>query len=144
MRTNVITALCVLFIAPFVMAASPAPAVEARLVQISPLPDITFGGPVNVQYQLTIRNPLVDRSIRVRRVTLRTEGGGAYSMRSDDPLSVVINPENAVTVSFSAWGRSNGGLMRRRAPVDMVIQLWFDRQNGKSFVKQFVQNLPQS
>ncbi len=33
--------------------------------------------------------------------------------------------------------------MRNQVPVDMAVQLWFDRENGKPFVKQFIQNLPQ-
>jgi hypothetical protein len=34
--------------------------------------------------------------------------------------------------------------MRNQEPVDIVVQLWFDRQHGKAFVKQFLQVLPQS
>ncbi len=39
--------------------------------------------PVDLQYQLTIQNPLTDQSIRLRRITLCTEGPSAYSLRAD-------------------------------------------------------------
>jgi len=143
MNSKIITALFVLLTTTSLMAAD-APAVEAQLTQIQSAPEMfTFRGPVNVQYQLTIKNPLVDQSITLRRITLRTQGRGAYSLRADDPISMAINPESSVTISLSAWGRSSGGFMRSQEPVDMVVQLSFDRQNGKSFVKQFVLVLPQ-
>jgi hypothetical protein len=124
--------------------AADVPAVEAQLSQLNPGPDLfTFRGPVNVQYQLTIKNPLVDQTITLRRITLRTQGTGAYSLRADDPINMVINPESSVTVNLSAWGRSSGGFMSSQEPVDMTVQLWFDRQNGKAFVKQFFRVLPQ-
>jgi hypothetical protein len=143
MNPKIIAALLVLLAAASLMGAD-APAVEAQLTQIQSAPNMfTFRGPVNVQYQLAIKNPLVDQSITLRRITLRTQGKGAYSLRADDPITMAINPESSVTISLSAWGRSSGGFMRSQEPVDIVVQLWFDRQNGKSFVKQFIQVLPQ-
>ncbi|MEA2325200.1 MAG: hypothetical protein QOE68_159, partial [Thermoanaerobaculia bacterium] len=131
MNTKLITALFILLAATSLMAAD-APAVEAQLTQLNPAMDMfAFRGPVNVQYQLTVKNPLVDQAITLRRLTLRTQGKGAYSLRADDPIDMVINPESTVTISLSAWGRASGGFMRSQAPVDMVVQLWFDRQNGK-------------
>jgi hypothetical protein len=144
MNRKIIAALFVLLAATSVRAAE-APAVEAQLTQLQSAPEMfTFRGPVNVQYQLTIKNPLVDQSITLRRITLRTQGRGPYSLRADDPISMAINPESSVTISLSAWGRSSGGFMRNQEPVDIVVQLWFDRQHGKAFVKQFLQVLPQS
>lgn len=144
MKTKIITTFFVLLIAKSIMAASSTPAVEAQLVQLNSVPDMfTFRGPVNVQYQLTIKNPLVDQPITLRRITLRTQGPGAYTLRADDPINMVINPESSVTINLSAWARSGGGFMRSQVPVDMVVQLWFDRQGGKSFSKQFVEYLPQ-
>jgi hypothetical protein len=143
MNPKIIAALFVLLAATSVRAAD-APAVEAQLTQIQSAPDMfTFRGPVSVQYQLTIKNPLVDHQLTLRRITLRTQGRGAYSLRADDPITMAINPESSVTISLSAWGRSSGGFMSSQEPVDMTVQLWFDRQNGKRFVKQFVQVLPQ-
>ena len=124
--------------------AADAPAVDAQLAQLRSTPDMfTFRGPVNVQYQLTVKNPLVDQSITLRRVSLRTQGPGAYSLRADDPINITINPDSSATINLSAWARSSGGFMRSQAPVDMRMQLWFDRQNGKSFVKQVAAHLPQ-
>jgi hypothetical protein len=143
MNPKVIAALFVLLAATSLRAAD-APAVEAQLTQVQSAPEMfTFRGPVNVQYQLTIKNPLVDQTITLHRITLRTQGRGAYSLRADDPINMVINPESAVTINLSAWGRSSRGFMSSQEPVDMTIQLWFDRQNGKAFVKQFFRVLPQ-
>jgi hypothetical protein len=143
MKPKVISALLVVLAATSLMAATP-PAVEAQLTQLNPAPEMfTFRGPLDVQYQLTIKNPLVNDSITLRRITLRTQGAGAYRLRADDPISMVINPSSSATITLSGWAQVSGGFMRNQAPVDMVIQLWFDRQNGKSFVKQFVQVLPQ-
>lgn len=144
MKTAIITTLFILFAAGSVTAASSTPQVDARLVQLNSAPDMfIFRGPVNVQYQLTLRNPLADQTITLRRIILRTQGRGAYSLRADDPIRVVINPDSSVTINLSAWAHSGGGFMRTQIPVDMVVQLWFDRQGGKSFSKQFVQYLPQ-
>jgi hypothetical protein len=144
MNPRIIAALFVLLTTTTSLLAASPPAVDAQLTQLQSAPDMfTFRGPVNVQYQLTIKNPLVDQPITLRRITLRTQGTGAYSLRADDPITMVINPESSVTISLSAWGRSSGGFMRSQEPVDMVFQLWFDRQNGKTFIKQFFQVLPQ-
>lgn len=144
MKPKVLAALFVLLFATTSLMAAAAPAVEAQLTQLNPAMDMfAFRGPVSVQYQLTIKNPLVDQSITLRRVTLRTQGRGAYSLRANDPINLVINPESSVTINLSAWGRSSGGFMSSQEPVDMTVQLWFDRQNGKAFVKQFFQVLPQ-
>jgi hypothetical protein len=143
MNPKVITALFVLLFATSSLLAA-APAVEAQLTQLNSAPDMfTFRGPVSVQYQLTIKNPLVDQTITLRRITLRTQGRGAYSLRADDPINMVINPESSVTINLTAWGRSSGGFMTSQEPVEMTVQLWFDPQNGKAFVKQFFQMLPQ-
>jgi hypothetical protein len=144
MKPKLLVALFVLMAATTSLMAATAPAVEGQLTQLTSAPDMfSFHGPVNVQYQLTIKNPLVNESLTLRRITLRTQGRGAYSLRADDPINVAINPESSVTLNLSAWARSSGGFMRNQEPVDMVVQLWFDRQNGKSFVKQFIQYLPQ-
>jgi hypothetical protein len=144
MKPKIISALLVFLAATSLMAATP-PAVEAQLTQLNLAPDMfAFRGPLNEQYQLTIKNSLVNDSITLRRITLRTQGPGAYRLRADDPISMVINPSSSATITLSGWAQASGGFMRTQAPVDMVIQLWFDRQNGKSFVKQFIQVLPQS
>jgi hypothetical protein len=143
MKPKVISALLVFLAATSLIAATP-PAVEAQLTQLNLAPEMfTFRGPLNVQYQLTIKNPLVNDSITLRRITLRTQGPGAYRLHADDPISMVINPSSSATITLSGWAQASGGFTRTQAPVDMVIQLWFDRQNGKSFVKQFIQVLPQ-
>jgi hypothetical protein len=142
MKSKLIATLLVL-LATSLMAAS-TPAVEARLVQLNTGPDIFASpGPVTLQYQLTIKNPLVNHSLTLRRVTLRTQPGSAYLARADNPITMVINPESSVTINLSAQGRPSEGLLRNQAPVHMNVKLWFDRQNGKPFSKQFVQDLAQ-
>lgn len=143
MKAKFVLAISLCLITTSLLAAGNTPAVEAKLVQLDTgVNTFAFRGPVNLQYQLTITNPL-DESITLRRITLRTEGGGAYRLRVDDPARLVINPESTVTLNLSAWGIASGGFMRSEIPVDMVVQLWFDRPNGKGFVKQFVAYLPQ-
>jgi hypothetical protein len=142
MKVKVIAALFVLSASTSLMAAD-APAVEARLVRIKISPDVfPSSGPVNLQYQLTIKNPMVDHSITLRRLTLRTQPGSAYRVRASYPMTMVINPESSATISVAAQGRPSEGLLRTQAPVHMSIQLRFDRQDGKPFIKQFTQNLP--
>ena len=139
MKAKVIAMLFAPLVAASLTAAN-APAVEAHLVQVNTSPDISAsGGPINLQYQLTVKNPLVNQSITLRRITLRTQPGSAYMVRADDPITMVINPESSVTINLSAQGRPSEGFLRNEAPVNMNIQLRFDRQNGKSFVKQFVE-----
>jgi hypothetical protein len=143
MKSKIVTTFFALLIVTSIMAAD-TPAVEAQLVQVNTSPDMfTFRGPVSLQYQLTIKNPLMDQSIRLRRITLRTQGPGAYSLRADDPIDVTVYPNSSLTINLSAWGRAGGGFMRSSVPVDMKVQLYFDQQNGKSFVKPFVEYLTQ-
>ena len=55
----------------------------------------------------------------------------------------VINQESTATIKLSAWGTSNGAFIKSEEPVDMIVELSFDRPNGPSFVKQFVARLSQ-
>ena len=145
MKIKIFTALFVLAIAGSAMAADAAPSVDAKITQLNPSPEMfTFRGPVTVEYQLTIRNPLPDRTITLRRIALRTDGAGAYSLRANDPIKLTINADSSATITLSAVARSAGGFIRQTEPVDLNVQLWFDQQGGKSFVKQFLQYLPQS
>src|SRR5207302_10436389 len=117
MKTKIITTLGVFLVATSILAAN-TPGVDAQLVQINTSPDMfSFRGPVNLQYQLTIKNPLVNQSITLRRITLRTQGSGAYSLRADDPINVTVNPDSSLTLSLSAWGSARGGFMRDQMPV---------------------------
>ena len=142
MKLKVITTLFVLMTSASLFAAD-APSVEAQLLQINQSPEMfTFRGPVNLQYQLTVTNPLVNSGITLTRITLRTQGKGSYSLHADDPIQFPIDPDRSATISLSAWAHSNGGFMSRQ-PVEMVIQLWFDRQNGQPFTRQYIQTVPQ-
>ena len=142
MKTKVIASFFALLVTTSIMAAD-TPPVEAQLSQSDNSPEMfALPGAVNVQYQLTIKNPLVNHSITLRRLTLRTHGQGAYSLQADDSITMIIAPESSVTINLAEWAHSRGGF-KQNAPVAMTIRLWFDRQDGKPFSKRFVQDLPQ-
>ena len=147
MKIRIVAVLLVAALATvaFTAVAADTPAVEANIVQLNPAPEMfTFRGPVTVEYQLMIKNPLPDRTITLTRIGLRTQGrDGAYSLRADDPITFTINADSSATLTLSASGRSNGGFMQSSEPVNLLVQLSFDQQDGKSFSKQFVQYLPQ-
>lgn len=119
-------------------------AVEADITQLNVLPDLfTFRGPVNLQYHLTIKNPMAEESITLRRIALRTEGDGAYRLVVNDPVTLEIAPESTAAIDLSANATSNGGFIARAEPVTMIVQLWFVRSNGEGFMKEFVQRVSQ-
>ena len=141
-RISLMTPILLLAIALPMMAAN-APAVEARLVQVTqPSDTVYFRGPVTVAYQLTITNP-TNQPITLTRVNLSSEGPGAYTLRTGDaPVKTVVPANGNTTLNLSAWATARGGFMRGSEPVNMRVQLWFDSPSGK-FVKLFVQYLPQ-
>ena len=137
MKIKLIATFLIVAAALPLMGADLSSSVEAKVVQLDPRPDMfTFRGPVPIEYQLTVKNPLTDRSITLKRIMLRTQGGGAYSLRADDPITFTVNADSSATINLSAAGRSTGGFLRRDDPVYLQVQLWFDQEGGKSFTKQ--------
>src|ERR1043165_10223526 len=70
-----------------------------------------FAGPVNLQFEATLTNP-TDMPVTLRRLDLRTVGGGSFFMRAvGTPFHVEVPPHGSKTVMVSAWGNSRGGLV---------------------------------
>lgn len=122
---------------------SNGPQVELALTQLSNPSDVFyFAGPVAVQFQLSVTNPLND-PITLRRVDLATSGPGAYSMRTSGTLNLKVPPKSTVTQTISAWGHSNGGYLTSGEPVNMRMTGIFEDSAGHSFSQIALQNLPQ-
>jgi hypothetical protein len=93
-----------------------------------------FRGPVNVQYQVTVNNP-TDQTVTLRRLDLRTEGFGAYALRtSGSPMNVKVAPKSSATFTVSAWGQARGGYIASTEPVTLFANAYFDSPTG-TFVK---------
>src|SRR5205823_4822058 len=73
---------------------SSGPPVTVQLAQLNGTSNIFYyPGPVNVQYQVAVNNP-TDQQITLRRLDLRTEGFGAYALRTTGtPMNVKIATE---------------------------------------------------
>ena len=98
-----------------------------------------FPGPVNVQYEVTVNNP-TDQAITMRRLDLRTEGPGAYALRtSGSPMNVKIAPKSSATFTVSAWGQARGGYIASTEPVSLFATAYFDGPSG-TFVKLIHEN----
>ena len=98
-----------------------------------------FPGPVNVQYQVAVNNP-TDQEITLRRLDLRTEGSGAYALRTTgSPMNVKIAPKSSATFTVSAWGQARGGYIASTEPVTLFATAYFDSPSGQ-FVKLVHEN----
>jgi hypothetical protein len=142
---RILLAVATLIVAVSSMAAS-APAVQAHLVQTSmPSNMVFFRGPISVQYQLTITNP-GSQPLTLSRLNLSTIGPGGYRLRTGDAIVKAVIPANgSTTLNLSAWAYARGGFIRATEPVEMHGQLWLapPKGQGKTFVKQFLQYIPQ-
>jgi non-ribosomal peptide synthetase component F len=111
------------------------PPVTVQIAQTSGSPNVFyFAGPVNIQYQVSVSNP-TDQAVTLRRLDLRTEGTGAYVLRtSGSPMNVKVAPKSNATFMVSAWGRALGGYIASTEPVTLFATAYFDAPGG-SFVK---------
>src|SRR5205085_11366195 len=116
------------------------PPVTVRLAQLGGTSNIFYyPGPVNVQYQVTVDNP-TDQPITLRRLHLRTEGFGAYALRTTGtPMNVKIAPKSTATFTISAWGRASGGYIASTEPVSLFATAYFAAPSG-TFVKLVHEN----
>lgn len=123
---------------------SGGPPVTVQLTQLNGSSNIFyFPGPVNIQYQVTVSNP-TDQVVTMRRLDLRTEGFGAYALRtSGAPMNVKIAPKSTATFTVSAWGRAAGGYIASTEPVSLFATAYFDGPGG-TFVKLVHGNVWQS
>ena len=114
------------------------PKLDIQLRQASVPGDVFyFRGPVNLQYQLAIKNPS-NEPVTLRRIDLSTIGPGAYSLHTGaTPISRAIPANGTVALNLSAWGQSAGGFLRSEEPVTIRGVAYFEAPGHKSFVKQF-------
>jgi hypothetical protein len=143
MKHRIFATVAILMVAVSSMAES-TPAVQAHLVQTTlPSDMIFFRGPISIQYQLTITNPS-SQPLTLSRLNLSTVGPGGYRLRTGDAIVKTVVPANgSTTLNLSAWASARGGFVRSSEPVEIHGQLWLAPANGKTFVKQFFQYIPQ-
>lgn len=99
-------------------------------------------GPVPLTFSLTIRNPL-DVPVTLRRVELRTQGQGGYTLRAEAPhLDKTIPAGGEETIQLHTWGRSSGGIVSRSSPVSLLGTAVFDSPRG-DLARVFTAYLPQ-
>ena len=93
-----------------------------------------FAGPVNLQFEVTLTNP-TDDTVTLRRLDLRTIGGGSFFMRaSGTPFHVTVKPHGSTSVTMSAWGASRGGMLAEDEPIELQGTAYFDGPQG-AFVR---------
>jgi hypothetical protein len=116
---------------------------QIRIAQVVDGPDLLyFRGPVPLRYVLDIKNPLSE-PVTLRRVTLRTQGRGAYSLNSEAlGLKKTIPPGGSESIQLSTWGRSRGGFLSQSEPVTIVGTAVFDTPKGP-LARFFTEYLPQ-
>jgi len=95
-----------------------------------------FAGPVNLQFEVTLTNP-TDQTVTLRRLDLRTLGGGSFFMRATGtPFHVTVPPHGSKSVTMAAWGNSRGGMIAEDEPIQLQGTAYFDAPNG-AFVRLF-------
>ena len=95
-----------------------------------------FAGPVNLQFAVTLTNP-TDMPVTLRRLDLRTFGGGSFYLRAaGTPFHVEVKPHANTTVTMSAWGNSRGGMLAEDEPIQLQATAYFDSPKG-AFVRLF-------
>ena len=122
---------------------STGPQVEIALTQLNnPANVFYYPGPVAVQYELSVTNPL-NEPITLKRLDLSTSGQGAYALNTSGTLNLKIPAKSTATQTISAWGRSFGGYLTGGEPVNMRLTGIFADSAGKTFSQIALQNLPQ-
>jgi hypothetical protein len=123
------------------LQAASGPAVVVRLAPLDTNSNsFYFRGPVGLRYAVEISNP-ADETVTLRRLDLRSEGGGAYFVRANStPMNVRVAPKSNATFAINTWGRSLGGELRSDEPVTIIGRAYFDSPRG-TFVKLFQTNV---
>jgi len=90
-----------------------------------------FAGPVNLQFAATLTNP-TDMPVTLRRLDLRTLGGGSFFMRATGTVfHIEVPPHGSKTVTMSAWGNSRGGMIAESEPIQLQATAYFDSPKGQ-------------
>jgi hypothetical protein len=113
------------------------PPVDVAIALVDTPSDIFyFPGPVNLRFAVKIANPSAE-PVTLRRLDLRTPGGGAVRLRATGtPMKVTVNPHSSAAVTVSAWGNSFGGYLAVDEPIQLQGTAYFDSAKGP-FVKLF-------
>ena len=122
---------------------SSGPDVKVHLEQVSGPPDVYyFAGPVNIQYRLSITNP-VNEPLTLTRLDLQTLGPGAYSLRTENtPMNLKVPPNTTASYVISVWGRARGGYLSSGEPVTIRGTAYFQSDvTKKPFVRLFTENI---
>lgn len=125
--------------------SSNAPPLEVTLTQVgTPASEMYFfRGPINIQYDLAVRNP-TPNEYTLRRLDIASVGSGAYAVRTgNQPITYRIAPNGTTTIRMSAWGTARGGFLTSEEPVTLRVMAQFDGGGGKGFQKVFTQTLSQ-
>jgi hypothetical protein len=89
-----------------------------------------FAGPVNLQFAVTLTNP-TDMPVTLRRLDLRTLGGGSLYLRAiGTPFHIEVKPHANTTVTTSVWGNSRGGMLAEDEPIQLQATAYFDSPKG--------------
>jgi hypothetical protein len=122
-----------------------APPLQVTLLQRgTAAPDVYyFRGPVNIQYDLAVKNPTNDQ-YTLKRLDIQSIGQGSYRIRTgSQPMNQKIDPNGTTSVHLSTWGQSTGGFISSGEPVSVRVIAQFAAPNGKSFQKVFTETLSQ-
>lgn len=135
--------ILLVLLAPFALASShdSSPAVAVHLAALDTNSNsFVFRGPIGLRYAVEVSNP-ADETITLRRLELRSTGGGAYVIRAGStPMNVKVAPNSNATFAINTWGRSLGGEIRSDEPVIIMGRAYFDSPKGP-FVKIFQENV---
>lgn len=125
-------------------SSSNAPALQMTLLQRgTPAADVFyFRGPINIQYDLAIKNP-TNEPYTLRRLDIASIGPGAYRVRTGtQPVNQKVSPNGTTSVRLSTWGQSTGGFISSGEPVTVRVIAQFDGPHGR-FQKVFTETLSQ-
>jgi hypothetical protein len=122
-------------------ASSPSgPDVSIHLQQLTTYSDLRFGGPVNVDFRVTVYNQ-TDSDVTLRRIEVRTIGPGPYSLSEPPiPLNLRVAARSTEWGLITARGFAAGGNMTSREQSSVRATAYFDGPNG-AFIRTVNESL---
>jgi hypothetical protein len=108
------------------------PAPDLELGQAAEAGDFLYSsGPISLRYALQVTNN-ADEQLTLRRVELRTIGGGLYQLplRSQN-VELIVAPHSTATAQFTMWGTANGSMRQHVAePTTLRGVAYFESAAG--------------
>jgi hypothetical protein len=94
-------------------------------------PSLITRGSVQLRYTLAVTNN-ADEQLTLRRVELRTVGGGLYQLPNRSiNVTLVIPPHSTEIAPFTLWGNGNGSVaMHAVEPTTLRGMAYFDSPSG--------------